>query len=178
LKKSPLQYYAYVGFPIFFWKTVFQNSNTLFSHVKEKSLWSFSFKILAYILGLELLVLSYFERSALSYSLIAFSVLVPIYLGSRFCIKNGLLVLYWSISCLITSIFTFLPVSKEENIYLVSAGALVTCLSGAFFLIYLPKSKSDDASFFERGLIKIQVFFLEIMIALCFTCKLLLGRGY
>lgn len=163
LKKSPIQYYAYAGFPIFFWKVVFQNSNTLVSHVKGKSLWSFSLKIFAYIFGLEILVFSYFERSALSYSLIAFSVLVPICLGSTFCIKNGLLVIYWSISCLITSTFTFLPVSKEENIYLVSAGSILTFLSGAFFLAYLPKSKNDDASFFERSLIKIQVFVLEII---------------
>jgi phosphatidylinositol glycan class N len=157
LKKSPVQYYAYVGFPIFFWKTVGQNTNTLFSHLNGKSLWSFTLKILAYITGLELLVFSYFERSALSYALIAFSVLVPISLGSTFCSKHTLLLTYWAISCLITSIFTFLPVSKEENISFVSAGAILISLSGAFFLRYLPKN--SEASFFERGLIKLQVSF-------------------
>lgn len=160
LKDSPVQYYAYAAFPVFFWKTIFQNSKTLFCHVQGKSFWEFSLSALAYVLGLELLVFSYFERSLLSYALIAFSFMVPLLLGSKFRSKNPLLICYWSVSCIITSVFTFLPVQQEENISLVSGGAILISLSGAIFLINLPKTKNIEGSFFERELIKLQVFFL------------------
>ena len=160
MKQSPLQYYAYVAFPIYFWKTVFQESNTLFCHINAKSFWNIFVKILAYILGLELLVCSYFDRRLLSYALVAFSILVPIFLDSKVRAKNNMLVGYWSLSCIATSVFPFLPVEQEENITLVSAGAILIAISGALFLINLPETaKKSENSFFERVLIKLQVRF-------------------
>ncbi|CAJ0913864.1 6935_t:CDS:2, partial [Entrophospora sp. SA101] len=74
--------------------------------------------IVGYILVLEILVYSYFERSALSGCFILLSSW-PLIISSEIKSKNKSLFIMWSISCIISSIFTLLPVEKGENILLV-----------------------------------------------------------
>ena len=122
VKKSPFQYYLYVAFPIYFLMEVSKEKSVFYTLFKSHSLSdkvSVIWKLVVYILGLELLVYSYFQREVLSGCLIASGILGPIFLEPQFRSENKGLVTYWIISNCVTSIFTLLPVEKGENMALV-----------------------------------------------------------
>jgi phosphatidylinositol glycan class N len=76
-------------------------------------------RVLMYTFGLEVLVYSYFQREILTLCLIVAAFVWPLSFEVPFRQKNWSLVLYWSISCLFTSVFTVLPVEKGQDMRLV-----------------------------------------------------------
>ena len=117
LKKSPLQYYFYVAFPVYFWTESIKGRNIILSRIQVLSKYRGIFVNLAlYILGLEVLVYSYFQREVLSVCLVVSGILWPLLMEPAFRKRNSGLACYWLVSCLFTSVFTLLPVEKGEQI--------------------------------------------------------------
>jgi phosphatidylinositol glycan class N len=120
LKKSPFQYYLYGLCPIFFWNEVIKKRSVVFgvlSSIKaDLHLGKTVAEIVLYIVGLELLIYSYFQREILSYILIIAGIAWPVILGRSFRSEHPKLVLFWLVSCWASSVFTLLPVEKGENI--------------------------------------------------------------
>lgn len=118
MKQSPPLYYAYVAFPVFFWNRVALERRELLAAISKttqtygwiKALGS----VLGYIVALEILVYSYFNRGILSVCLM-FLALWPLFLPAAVQRNNTLLMVSWSLSCLGTSIFTLLPVEIDES---------------------------------------------------------------
>jgi phosphatidylinositol glycan class N len=117
-KESPLTYYLYAFFPLFFWKEVAKSSDVI------KSLWDrkYDFKswanIVLYVASLEVLVLSYFYRWILSICIVLMGFIWPMTMPSGFRDRHYILLRYWRILCLITSVFTTLPVGMEGDLSL------------------------------------------------------------
>ncbi|KAG0364781.1 Phosphatidylinositolglycan class N-domain-containing protein [Gamsiella multidivaricata] len=141
IKQSPALYYAYVAFPVYFWSRVLVDRNELLAAISKttqdygwiKTLGS----VLGYIIALEILVYSYFNRAILSVCFL-FLALWPVFLPGSIQRNNTVLMASWSLSCLGTSIFTLLPVEMGEDKALIIAGGLLLTVSGVFAVLIVP----------------------------------------
>ncbi|EXJ90509.1 phosphatidylinositol glycan, class N [Capronia coronata CBS 617.96] len=143
IEKSPLTYYAYAFFPVFFWEEVFARRNALvsgfsvlFGHVKRPSDWILLLIQAIVFLGvIEALVQSYFHRTIFTvcYVLGAF---YPVFHGADFVKKHLFLVLAWASGCLVLSTFTLLPVIKVEDADTITAGGLLMFGAGLGYLLF------------------------------------------
>ncbi|RIB11379.1 putative GPI-anchor [Gigaspora rosea] len=131
VEESPITYYTYVIFPIYFWRDVIIERNIILdccrSALDNQSIFTSIIYVIGYIIGLEILasfistfnvVYSYFERNILSICFVL-AALCPWFISSKIRTGNSLWFFAWTISCLFTSIFTLLPVEKGEDITLV-----------------------------------------------------------
>jgi phosphatidylinositol glycan class N len=140
-QSSPILYYFYYSLPIVCWAYVWRKRST-FLHVYHllKQNPSRVFKVVVAIIfvlcGLELLVLSFFFRRALSIVLLILS-LWP-YL-TELVSSNFKVCVSWTVSCLLLAVFPHLPVVGRDANYtlviLAGVSASLTCL----FLLRLPR---------------------------------------
>ena len=115
LKQSPITYFAYSAFPLFFWFRISSQVDfirDLWSSVESKGMTIA--KIIAYILMLEVLVYSYFHREILSCIFLIIS-LWPLTFTRNFQKQNFTWCAFWSLSCFMMTVFTLLPVVKIES---------------------------------------------------------------
>ncbi|KAF9097265.1 Glycosyl phosphatidyl inositol anchor synthesis [Mortierella sp. AD031] len=146
IKHSPALYYAYVAFPVFFWSRVVLDRRELLSAI-AKTTQSYGWiktigSVLGYIIALEVLVYSYFNRGILSVCFM-FLALWPLFLPVAVQRNNILLMASWSLSCLGTSIFTLLPVEMGEDKMLILSGGLILTVSGFVSLAIVPGVTAD-----------------------------------
>ncbi|KAK5822753.1 Phosphatidylinositolglycan class N-domain-containing protein [Linnemannia elongata] len=146
IKHSPALYYAYVAFPIFFWSRVVLDRRELFSAISKTTQnygWAKTIgSVLGYIVALEILVYSYFNRGILSICFL-FLALWPAFLPAAVQRNNTLLMASWSLSCLGTSIFTLLPVEMGEDKILILSGGLILTVSGFVSTAVVPGITAD-----------------------------------
>lgn len=163
MKQSPALYYAYVAFPIFFWSRVTLDRKELLSAIsKTTSNYGWIKTIgsaLGYIVALEILVYSYFNRGILSVCFM-FLALWPLFLPAAVQRNNTLLMASWTLSCLGTSIFTLLPVEMEQDRMLIFVGGLILTLSGIVAVAVVPGITADpqqpSASITARNVMMLQ----------------------
>ncbi|OAP60021.1 hypothetical protein AYL99_05023 [Fonsecaea erecta] len=143
VERSPITYYGYAFFPVFFWEEVFARRRALFSglsvlfgHVQSfsRSL-SLFVQVLLYLFVIEALVESYFHRIIFTMCYVLASVFPATY-GADFIRKNKLTVLAWAAGCLILSTFTTLPVVKIESSSMITAGGLLMFGAGVLYLAF------------------------------------------
>ncbi|KAF9134927.1 Glycosyl phosphatidyl inositol anchor synthesis [Mortierella sp. 14UC] len=146
IKQSPALYYAYVAFPIFFWSRVILDRRELTSAIAKTTQnygWVKTIgSVLGYIVALEILVYSYFNRGILSICFM-FLALWPAFLPAAVQRNNTLLMASWSLSCLGTSIFTLLPVEMGEDKMLILAGGLILTICGFVSTAVVPGITAD-----------------------------------
>lgn len=117
-KKAPIQYYAYFGFPIYFAYLVVSQSKGL---VGDRSMLRMIPLILLYVLGLEVAVICFFNRSVLAFvtPLLATTMLSITENGSFFSSA-----IMWITSSLV-GVFCLLEPIKEPNTLVWISGGLV-----------------------------------------------------
>ncbi|KAF9582958.1 Glycosyl phosphatidyl inositol anchor synthesis [Lunasporangiospora selenospora] len=147
IKQSPVLYYAYVAFPVLFWSCVILDRRELIATI-SKTTQNYGWlkvlgSVIGYIIALEVLVYSYFNRAILSVCFLGLA-LWPAFLPSAVQRNNTMLMVSWSLSCLGTSVFTLLPVEKGEDQYLILAGGLLLTLSGVFAFAVVPGIIADN----------------------------------
>lgn len=135
-QNSPSHYYLYAFFPVFFWAQVLRNLETLRSGA-HKLLGGHTWPTFVQFMGIvggiivvEGIVQGYFNREIFS----AFLVLVyapwPFFANWRIAIKKWLSTIVWLASCLCLSLFTVMPVVKQESVnQVVSSGFVMAGLS-------------------------------------------------
>ncbi|KAG4302229.1 hypothetical protein PCK1_001501 [Pneumocystis canis] len=143
IEKSPLFYYAYIIFPIFFWEYIFTNKKIiykfiiLFSKTMQGSYKSalFFLNFIIYFILLESIIIGYFERKIFTgyFALISFW---PLTYGIKFIQNNKVLISLWILSSLIISVFTLLDTVKKEKLAVILTGGLIMLLSGTIYLIF------------------------------------------
>lgn len=120
---SSFRYYFYGFFPVFFWEEVFARRKALIAgrevflgHVRSFAGYlSFGVQLLAFVGVLEALVQSYFHREIFSVCF-ALAIFWPLAYGIGFIRNHGFLTAAWALGCGLMSIFTLLPVNKQEDI--------------------------------------------------------------
>ncbi|KAF7534977.1 hypothetical protein G7054_g5760 [Neopestalotiopsis clavispora] len=120
---SPITYYAYAFFPVFFWEEVFARRHSvikgrqaLFGHVQSGP------KMANLILG------------SISY------------LGIIESLNHAVLSATWSASCLVMSTFTLLPAMKTENVTLILLGGILMVAVGLTYLAFENRILADFSS--------------------------------
>ncbi|KAL7984563.1 hypothetical protein Chor_003133 [Crotalus horridus] len=117
--------------------------------------------LVIYTVGIEILVLSFFYRSTLTFGLMVFS-LWPVVI--RMWIIAKATVLSWILSCLLLAIFPLMPViGRESNISLVTAaGLLIILIALSYLVTCFRKSKNK---YLHHKDLKIYLFQLLSLVA-------------
>ena len=141
--RSPVTYYGYALFPVYFWEEVFARRKgciaglkMLFGDIQQSSGYSsFALQLVLYIGVLEALVQSYFHRIifTICYILAAFW---PFLYGAQFVKDNTTTVISWAAGCLVLSTFTLLDVIKIETTNTITAGGILMFAAGAIYLFF------------------------------------------
>ncbi|KAJ3161507.1 Glycosyl phosphatidyl inositol anchor synthesis [Irineochytrium annulatum] len=142
-KDSPPNYYLYILFLVHLWAAAFRERRypiraLQLAASREGGWFPTLLKGLAYVLGLEVLVYSYFSREILTPSLLLAGIVWPFTIPADFRKRNSGVVWLWRAACCCTSVFTVLPVEKGEDIGLVTAGGVLILLSGVVAAWLLP----------------------------------------
>lgn len=153
-QQSPINYYMYAAFPLFFWFTILNEASLLF-----KGLHEFLFGIsgpmklftLAAFLGMyEGIVYGFFNRVIFSVIL----VLIGLY---PFCVQRRLslkLKITWLLSCTSMCIFTNLDAVKVESLWQINVSAVLAVMVG---ILGFKKVLNRDLRPFEKNLIIAQL---------------------
>ncbi|KAI0014281.1 GPI ethanolamine phosphate transferase 1 [Xylariaceae sp. FL0662B] len=201
ISHSPLTYYTYAFFPVFFWEEVYarrdswvKGTRALFGHIETgPKIFSLILNIVTYVGIIESLALGYIHREILTV-LFVIGAVYPLVMGISFLQQYAVLSTTWFMSCLVMSTFTLLPAMKVENIPLIVLGGMLMVAVGVLYLIfedrllavYLTPGKSDvqrKNNQISRVLIGIQtgLILLAIIVtrssALSLQAKLGLPRG-
>ncbi|KAI0888857.1 GPI ethanolamine phosphate transferase 1 [Annulohypoxylon maeteangense] len=150
---SPITYYAYAFFPVFFWEEVYARRDSLvkgrqvlFGHIKTgPNVLTLLINIVTYVGILESLALGYIHREIFTALFIVGS-LYPLTLGISFLQKHAAISATWFIVSLLMSIFTLLPANKTENVPLIMLGGLIMVIVGLSFLIFEDKLLVNSSS--------------------------------
>jgi GPI ethanolamine phosphate transferase 1 len=121
-KDSPLTYYCYGVFPIFFAQAAFKEWPLIPGILANLKFTSSNFNTIVhiafYLISLEVLVVSYFYREILTLCLLVMGLLWPMTMPKAFAERHFLILRAWRATCLLTSVFTLLPVELEEDVLL------------------------------------------------------------
>ena len=119
-KDSPVSYYFYAAFPVWFWTRSlgeFEVIYSLFESFNLKKNGSTIVHVFFYLASLEVLVLSYFYREILTVCLLVMGFVWPFFMPAGFRERHYFILRAWRTLCFITSIFTLLPVELEEDVF-------------------------------------------------------------
>ena len=143
IDRSPLTYYGYAFFPVFFWEEVFARRKGCIAGIKllfgeyqgSSGYLSFALQLFLYIGVLEALVHSYFHRIIFTrcYALAAFW---PSLYGAQFVRENTTILIAWAAGCLTLSTFTTLNAVKTENANTITAGGVLMFVAGVAYLYF------------------------------------------
>ncbi|KAJ3343284.1 Glycosyl phosphatidyl inositol anchor synthesis, partial [Kappamyces sp. JEL0680] len=180
VKRSPLSYYFYLAFPILFWSQAAMEWHLVPAVVRSLSSGSNRsalLHVLLYLGSLEVLVLSYFYRELLTVCLLLMGFLWPLTLPAQFCKRHYLMLRIWRALCLVTSVFTLLPVELTENLWLIVGGGLLIVASALLAVVLVPRyiraalptNASPDAPV-DLGMVWTQIgIIIMSLVVLCHT---------
>lgn len=138
ISKSPIAYYAYAFFPVFFWEEVYarrdgliRGGKVILGNTRPVTL---SLGSAAYVGIILSLALGYIHREILTVLYIV-GALWPLASGLSFVREHLVLSLVWAASCLSMSTFTLLPAMKTENVNLIMLGGALMVAVGILYLV-------------------------------------------
>lgn len=152
--KSPVSYYAYAFFPVFFWEEVYARRESLirgakiiFGNTRPVSLFVGGSAYVGIILSL---AVGYIHRQVLTV-LFVIAAFWPLASGVSFVRSRLSLSLIWCVSCLSMSSFTLLPPAmKQENLNTITLGGVLMTAIGILYLAFEDKVLSDFSTTVSR----------------------------
>lgn len=148
MSKSPIAYYAYAFFPVFFWEEIYarqecliRGGSVIFGKTRPLSLGLGATAYVAIILSL---AIGYIHREILTVLYIV-GAFWPLSSGLSFVQEHKALSVIWFVSCLSMSTFTLLPAMKTENVTLIMVGGALMVAIGVLYLVFEDQILSDFA---------------------------------
>ena len=169
--KSPVTYYAYAFFPVFFWEEAYarreslvRGANFIFGNTRPVSLLLGSAAYVGIIISL---AVGYIHREVLTV-LFVVAAFWPLASGISFVRGHLTLSLIWAVSCLSMGSFTLLPPAmKKENLSTITLGGVLMVAIGILYLVFEERVLSDFSTtvskskpprkYISRTLIGVQV---------------------
>lgn len=146
-QQSPINYYLYAFFPVFFWEHVIENRITIYEGLRLLVQRSPSANPLRQAIGtlifglvlMELIVCGYFYRETFS---LCFGVATmwPWIQNASITMKNPKLSIIWALLCFSLASFTLLPVVKQESIVQIAIGGVLMSLISSYYIMKLGRS--------------------------------------
>lgn len=150
-QNSPINYYLYAIFPVFFWEQIFSNRGTIATGAKLLIERSHSTKpvtfaisnVAFYIAVMEAIVVGYFSRETFS---ICFGIasVWPWIQNAKVARENVRASLLWGVLCHTLAYFTQLPANKVEDIVQVTSSGFAMLFIGTMGLNILSGFLSVD----------------------------------
>ncbi|XP_013366617.1 PREDICTED: GPI ethanolamine phosphate transferase 1 isoform X2 [Chinchilla lanigera] len=142
IQACPWTYYVYCLLPVPIWYAVlreFQVIQDLVASLLTFPLSHFVWYLLVFILGIEVLILSFFYRCMLTAGLIAFAVWPFL---TQLWTRAKITSLGWTFFCLLLAVFPLMPVvGREPDISLVMGAGVLVLLLSLFVVTSLMKRK-------------------------------------
>lgn len=146
ISKSPIAYYAYTFFPVFFWEEVYarreclvRGASLIFGKARTVSL---GLGATAYVGIILSLAIGYIHREVLT-ALYVVGAFWPLSSGLSFVQEHRALSIVWALSCLSMSTFTLLSPMKTENVTLIMVGGALMVTIGVLYLAFEDRILSD-----------------------------------
>lgn len=139
--KAPLTHYVYLVIPLFCWHYIVQQWVVIkrFCTTSTNSFLKLSLGLLLVVFGLEVLVLSFFNRFALSIGLI---VLAMWPLSTSLVRTHRRTVALWVASCVALAIFPMLPVvGRDSNYLIVTIAGILSAIEAILIILAYKKNK-------------------------------------
>ncbi|XP_040522024.1 GPI ethanolamine phosphate transferase 1 isoform X1 [Gallus gallus] len=158
IQASPWTYYVYCLLPVPIWYAVVRELHVI--QDLAANLWSLPVGhsvgfLLICILGIELLVFSFFYRSTLTVGLLVFAGWPVI---TQMWVQAKRTTLIWTLLCVFLAVFPLMPVvGREPNIPLVIVAGLTTLLISCFSLASFSRSENK-----YRGKEDLKVYFYQM----------------
>lgn len=145
--KSPITYYAYAFFPVFFWEEVYARRGSLIRGAKvligNTRVLSLGLGSAAYIGIIVSLAIGYMHRGLLTV-LFVVAAFWPLTSGLSFVKKHLTLSSIWAVACFSMGSFTLLPPAmKKENITLIMLGGALMVAIGFLYLVFEDRILAD-----------------------------------
>ncbi|CAY69855.1 Glycosyl phosphatidyl inositol anchor synthesis [Komagataella phaffii] len=171
-QKSPLMYYLYGGFPIFFWYEIYARHTVLFHGLLRffKGIPAYKVTLIIgfIVVVFECITYGYFNRQIFSVIFVVLG-LYPAIVGP---ISVGRL-LAWTITCICMSSFTLFDAVKVESLrQILSGGILILVLSISGF-VYILKTSTALKDTFTKAIVLLQIG--SVVLALYTTQKAVLS---
>ncbi|KAM4689575.1 GPI ethanolamine phosphate transferase 1 [Discoglossus pictus] len=164
IQSCPWSYYIYCLLPIAVWYAVTKESyiaQEIIRHIQAVSPCEILGFLLAIILGIEMLVLSFFYRSVLTIMLIAFACWP---LLTKVWTQAKITTLSWVLLCLLLAVFPLMPVvGREPNITLVITAGLLTIVIALICLV--PQWKRMEKLAEDKDLIVLMFQMLSVALS-------------
>ncbi|KAI0724812.1 alkaline phosphatase-like protein [Fomitopsis betulina] len=135
---SPLTFYLYICFPVYFWhQSLLRSQGTIQRYFKNMNhrpvdLVRMLARGLCVVGALEAMAIGYTYRQVWSAGFIVIGILWPIgFVRREVWSHHTQLVLGWSVACLTTAIFPMLSVDKKEDLGAIITGAVCMLIAGA-----------------------------------------------
>ncbi|KAF2864515.1 putative phosphatidylinositolglycan class N [Piedraia hortae CBS 480.64] len=164
---SPLTYYAYVFFPVFFWEEVFARRKAWVAAkdvlLARQDAVKLALDAGLYLAILEVMVQSYYRRQIYTVCYLL-AVVWPLFHGWSFVQQNKILCLTWALGCSSMSIFTLLPAVKVETPNLITLGGVLILFIGILYLAFEQKLTNQRINPINRTITGIQVGLIALAI--------------
>lgn len=120
IERSPLSYYLYLLFPVYFWTSIFSSPRAflrLGSALSKTSRSTLIWGPLGILLILQAMVQGYMHREVFAAILLGMGFVWPILgMDGAFVRSQKTLVGGWATSCVLLAVFPMLPVEKGEHV--------------------------------------------------------------
>lgn len=139
-RTSPISYYAYTAFPLFFWFRVASDLPPLLRTLRKASTTTDGRStrevlgtILLGVLIVQGVVVAYGQRRIISV-LWPLASITPFFYTNVFA-NHKLLTAAWTILCFLMSVFTSLPTVQKEDIRFVASGGMIMVVVGIAYIV-------------------------------------------
>lgn len=141
---SPINYYLYAIFPVFFWEQIFANLQTVVKGAKllvlrtnpRSPLTTAAVYLVLSIFIMEAIVYGYFHRESFSFCF-GLAAMWPSIQNPRVASNNMRLTMPWSALCTALGIFTVLPANKVESLNQIMFAGVIMIFTSAAAIVYL-----------------------------------------
>ncbi|KAG8442486.1 hypothetical protein GDO86_011323 [Hymenochirus boettgeri] len=169
-QSCPWTYYIYCLLPLPVWHAVSKEFQIFYSLMTYLQTIPFS-KVLGFLfvtlIGVEMLVLSFFYRLVLTIGLFAFA-FWPV--GAQICTQNKATSLSWILLCMLMAVFPLMPVvGRKPNITLVTSAGLLALLYSLACILAIWKTKNRSVEDTNIKLHVVQMLILVVAIAMVST---------
>ncbi|KAI0075163.1 PigN-domain-containing protein [Panus rudis PR-1116 ss-1] len=140
VQRSPVTFYLYVTFPVYFWYQVLSQIDIPKLFTKTQSQSTFISKLLRFAVSgivvvaiLQSMVVAYTHRFIWSIGFVCIGIVWPLAFWPReFFSRDMGLLAGWATVCLVTAVFPLLDVNKQESIPTIIAGGICMLFAGIF----------------------------------------------
>ncbi|KAF8518146.1 Phosphatidylinositolglycan class N-domain-containing protein [Hysterangium stoloniferum] len=137
IRRSPITYYMYIAFPIYFWGEILQKIGSYLTYKADAmpfnrmSVWKNGVTAGLIIVALQAMVAGYTHRAIWSLGFLIIGIIWPLFsFRTAYRSQDTGIWIAWTLSCLVTAVFPLLSVEKTASVSTILIGGSLMCFVG------------------------------------------------